>query len=443
MSQAVVEVPVRDSILKIGEKSNIVLRGMTFQYANSCRNNPAVDIEYNDNNILIDKSYFTWNNSVGLKLGWSTNTTVQYSFANHNGTDGMKGYKTISDLWQNNRTRYNGWRGAQGVYYSWGVGGTHFGLAHNQTISKLDTSFNQTFGIHWDTDNENITADTLVAGENLLAGVFVEKSQGPVTFTNGNWCNGAPYTGPNNLGFELRNSGGVSISNTSIRNNQVNMLVTGLPGGYTITNWETGQSLNVNNQNFTFTANTVQGTTGQQLFSDGALSGTDWTNFKNTLASDYNTWWNTDTKPFTLPTPSLWTKADYTGFTSTTGQDSHSSFKSSNSNACNLRVDSPDFWFIMDAFSGYLTAAAGSSVTWTPNVVSIGGWTGAVSLMSDGVQNISGATASFSSNTITNSGSSTFTVTTASSTPKGSYPITIIANNGGTTRTMTVTLTVN
>jgi hypothetical protein len=445
ISTATVEIPTRGALFTIGNKSNIVLRGMTFQYANSCRNYPAVDLEYTDTNILLDTDYFYWNNSVGVKLGWSTNTTVQNSVANHNGTDGMKGYETKYDLWSGNQTRYNGWRGAQGVYYSWGVGGTHFGLAHDQTISGLDTSFNQTFGIHWDTDNENIVADGIVSSENLLGASFIEKTQGPVTLTNGSWCNGAPSAGPNNLGFELRNSAEVSISGTTILDNAVNLLVTGVAGGYTIKNWETGQSLNVNNKNFTFSNNIVQGTTSQQLFSDGALNGSDWTSFKNTLGSDYNTWWNTDTSPFTVPIPNLWTKDNYSGFIGATGQDAHSTYKSSSNvgSACNLKVDFPDYWFIMDAFSGYESVKAGSSFAWTPIVVSLGGWTGTVSLSTDGVQSISGATATFSPGSITSSGSSTLTVSTKSTTPKGSYPITIIANNGSTTRTMTVTLTVN
>src|SRR5262249_4081304 len=189
-----------------------VLRGMTFQNANSCRDDAAVLVEFSASNILLDTNYFYWNNSDGVKVMFTTYTTAQNSFANHNGTGGMAGYPTKYAWWQNNQTRYNGWRGAQGVYYDWGVAGTHFGLAHNQTVKSVDSSYNQTFGFHWDTDNENDTADSLVASQNQLGGGFIEKSQGPITVSNSDFCSGNPASGPNNLGFELRNSSYVTLT---------------------------------------------------------------------------------------------------------------------------------------------------------------------------------------------------------------------------------------
>ena len=38
--------------------------------------------------------------------------------------------------------------------------------AHNDTINGLTTTFNQTFGIHWDTDNANVSASTVNATSN-------------------------------------------------------------------------------------------------------------------------------------------------------------------------------------------------------------------------------------------------------------------------------------
>jgi hypothetical protein len=444
MSTATVEVPSRANLFVISAMSNIVLRGLTFQYANSCRGDAAVLPEFSSTNILLDKDYFYWNNSAGLKVQFTTYTTVQNSVSNHNGTDGMKGYQTKYDLWQNNQTRYNGWRGAQGVYYAWGVAGMHFGLAHNQTVKNIDSSFNQTFGFHWDTDNENDTADSLVASQNLLAGGFVEKSQGPVTVSNSSFCNGNPYTGPNNLGFELRNSSSVTLTGNTYLNNQTQLLVIGQAGGIAIKNWETGQSYTLFTQNATLTNNVLDGGSGQVLFTDGQLGGSDWTVFQSTLASDYNTWWNqTATKVFFVPVPNLWTLTDFAGWQATTGKDAHSVFKapSNPGTACNLKPDQADYWFIMNAFDGYQTVIRGSAATFAVTVVPLA-FSGTVTLSSDGVQNITGATGSWSSKTITGSGTSTFTVSTSSSTPKGDYPITLIANNGSTTRTMTVTVTV-
>jgi uncharacterized membrane protein len=54
----------------------------------------------------------------------------------------------------------------------------------------------------------------------------------------------------------------------------------------------------------------------------------------------------------------------------------------------------------------------------------------------------SGATATFNPTTVTGSGSSTLSVNTSSSTPAGSYPLTITATSGSLTHTAQVTMVV-
>ena len=287
MSTATVEVPSRANLFTISSKQNIVLRGLTFQYANSCRGDAAVLPEFSSSNILLDKDFFYWNNSAGVKVQFTTYTTVQNSVSNHNGTDGMKGYQTKYDLWQNNQTRYNGWRGAQGVYYAWGVAGMHFGLAHNQTVKNIDSSFNQTFGFHWDTDNENDTADSLIVSQNQLAAGVIEKTQGPITVSNSYFCSGNPPTGPDNIGFELRNSSYATLTGNTYLNNLTELFIVGQAGGITIKNWETGQSYTLFTQNTTMSNNIIAGGSGQYLLSDGALGGSDWTKFQTTPPG----WW--------------------------------------------------------------------------------------------------------------------------------------------------------
>src|SRR5579862_9854836 len=63
-------------------------------------------------------------------------------------------------VWKNVTTSFNNWRGAQGSYYNWNTGGFHFYNAHDQTISGLVTAYNQTHGVHWDTDAQNVTVPT-------------------------------------------------------------------------------------------------------------------------------------------------------------------------------------------------------------------------------------------------------------------------------------------
>jgi hypothetical protein len=197
-------------------------------------------------------------------------------------------------------------------------------------------------------------------------------------------------------------------------------------------------------QNSTFTNNIVDGGSGEQLLTDGSLGGSDWTTFQSTLSSDYNAWWNsTATTVYFVPVPNLWTKVDFSGWKSASGKDLNSVWQAPTNpgSRCNITPYKTDYWFIMDAFSGYQTVSAGSNATFTATVVPLA-FTGAVTLSSDGLQNMPGATGGWSAGTITASGSSTFTVSTTGSTPKGTYPVTLIANSGSMTRTMTVSVTV-
>lgn len=443
MNTATVEVSTRPNLFTITDMSNIVLRGLTFQYASTCRLDAAVDIEYSASNILVDTDNFYWNNAAGLKLGFTTYTTVQNVVANHNGTSGVMGYETLYDLWQNLQTRYNDWRGAQGIYYGWGTAGTHFGLAHNQTVNNIDSSWNQTFGFHWDTDNENDTATALSAEENLTGGGFVERSEGPITISNSNFCNGNPSSGPNNMGFELRNSSDVTLTGDSFLNNNTGITVIGQAGGFQVKNWQTGQTYNLVTQNITLSNDVLTAGTQQELFSDGTLGGSDWSSFQRTLASDYNTWWNSAyTKVFLVPSPANWTSDTFSTWQSLTGQDAHSNWNQpSGSNSCNAAPDYPDYWFIMSAFKGYQNVNKGSSGTFTGYVVPLN-FNGNVTLSSDGTQGINGMSGSWSPASITGSGTATFTVSTTKSTPSGTYPITLLATSGNTTHTMTVSVTV-
>ena len=74
--------------------------------------------------------------------------------------------------------------------------------------------------------------------------------------------------------------------------------------------------------------------------------------------------------------------------------------------------------------------APGSNTTSTATVTAQGSFVGTVSLSVSGLP--TGATASFSSTTITGSGTSTLTIATTSSTPAGTYPLTLTAYSMGT-----------
>jgi len=445
MSTATIEVATRPSLFWIQRMNDVVLRGLIFEYANTCRGDGAVHVESDNSttNVLVDTDFFRWNNSSGIRLMDTTNTTVQNSVANHNGVTGTEDFHTSYALWQNNRTLYNGWRGAQGVYYNWGSAGTHFATAHNQTVKNIVSAFNQTFGFHWDTDNQNDTADSIVSNENLLAGGFVEQTEGPVTISNSSFCAGNPYVGPNNVGIELRNAALVTLTADTLLNDLVGLFITGQAGGIPIVNWENGETYNTITENTTLTNNIFDAGATQELLSDGSLGGSDWTDFQTTLVSDYNTWWNSSTpNQYSVPVPASWTRTNLSGWQGDTGQDVHSTWAQPGNpgSACNI-TPQRDFWFVMEAKSGYQTVTAGQSYTYTTYIVPFA-FDGTVTLDSDGLQGIAGMTGAWSTATVNTTGSPTFTVNTTTATPPGSYPITLIASDGKLIHTMTVTVTV-
>ena len=446
MSSATVEVATEPTIFKINSKSNIVIRGITFQYANSCHFTPAVFVSGSSTNILFDTDTFQYNNGQGLNITYPTTYfTVQNSVAVHNGDSGFQDQQTKYGLWQSDTTSYNNWRGAQAGYYACNTSGYHASLDHMSTVNNLTTTFNQTYGIHWDTDNANITASAINATSNQMTGIFIEKNEGPISISKSYICNQTQTTGVG--GLVLRNSEQVSLSNSAIINNlTAQLMVIGQAGGIEVTNWETGVTTNLVTQNFTNTGNVIEGSSStQQVFQDAYLTGSDWTTFQTTLKSSNNTWWNAYNllTPYEVPSPKSNSKDTFAGWQGITLNDLTSLFtapQTKSGAACNLNPVGTDYWFEVDHNS--LTVAPGSSVTYNLTLTPLN-FTGTAKLTLDGISEVPGLSASLSSSSIRISGTSALTVTAASNTAPGTYSITIISNSGSLTRTVTVLLTVS
>ena len=446
MGTATVDIASNPTLLTIQQKSNIVIRGLTFQYANSCHANAAAQVLGSSTNILLDSDTFQWNNGQGLSISNPvTSFTVQNSVAQHNGDSGFQEAQTKYGLWQSDTVSYNNWRGAQAGYYACNTSGLHAWGPHNDTINSLTVSFNETYGVHWDTDNANISVTGLNATSNFLSGAFLEKDEGPITFSGSYFCNqnSAMTVG----GLVLRNSEGVSLTSSVLMNNAPSqIIVIGQAGGISVKNWETGVSKNLITQNFTNTSNTIQGNTSSQLLlKDSYLGGSDWSSFQGTLSSSNNTWWNASnsTTEFVVPTPHSGSQDSFSGWQSVSGEDGNSSFKapsSSAGNACNLKAVGTDFWLTVD--NNALTVKQGKSTTFNLTLTPLN-FTSTANLTLDGISEVKGLTGTLSKSSITTSGTSTLTVTAGSTTAKGTYSVVVIANSGNLTRTVTVQLTVN
>lgn len=442
MSSATVEAASLPTLFSISQKTNIVVRGIVFQYANTCRGSAAVQVQGSSSNILFDTDTFQWNNGQGLSISNPTTYfTVENSVAEHNGDSGFQESQTQYGLWQSDTTSYNNWRGAQGAYYACNVAGLHGWQAHNDTINNMTVSFNEAYGIHWDTDNVNITTSGINATSNLMSGIFVEKDGGPITLSDAYICNQNSNLAVG--GLVLRNSPGVSLTNSVLMNNLPNQIaIIGVLGGIEVTDWVTGKTTNLITQNFTNKSNIIQGNNSSQgLFKDSYLNGTDWTDFQTTFVSSSNTWWNSQnsTTPFVVPTPKNGTKDDFSGWQGATSQDLNSSFmqpSGSPGSACNLSPVGTDFWITVDN-ALLTTSPGGKSVTFNLAVTPLN-FTGPVNLTLDGISEVNGLSATLSPSSIATSGTSVLTVTAGSKTAAGTYSITVIANSGSITRTVTV-----
>jgi uncharacterized membrane protein len=98
----------------------------------------------------------------------------------------------------------------------------------------------------------------------------------------------------------------------------------------------------------------------------------------------------------------------------------------------------PDF--SVTATPSSQNVAQGNSTSYTVNVTPSNGFTGNVSFSVAGLP--SGATASFTPTSVSGSGSSTLAVNASTSTPAGTYPLTITATSGSLTHPAQVNLTV-
>ncbi|HVH28801.1 MAG TPA: galactose oxidase-like domain-containing protein [Vicinamibacterales bacterium] len=96
--------------------------------------------------------------------------------------------------------------------------------------------------------------------------------------------------------------------------------------------------------------------------------------------------------------------------------------------------------FSLSATPASRTVAPGGNTSYSATVTPANGFTGAVSFSVLGLP--SGATGTFTPASVTTSGTTTLSVSTSTTTPVGTYPLTIRATSGPVTRTANVTLVV-
>ncbi len=422
MAEADVEVATaaRSPLLGANGINNFVIRGLTFEYDNSCAGPRVTD----GTNILIDSDQFLWNSSLGFGVfggsGASENVTVQNSIANHNGAIGFAGNKVKYVLYQNDQSSYNGWRGALGAYYEVGFDGSYFFLYHNSNFNGYSSYYNESSGVHFDTDNASDQITGMQSSGNNLEGLAIEASEGPILVQNSTFCSNSPTALGKSGNITINDSSSVTLTgNTAYNGGALQVAVLG--GGRAGTNWEQPTVPLVRfNQNLTESNNNFIGTAGEVGFSipyknDPSCSvpiANMWQTFGSTFSSQSNTWGDTaatsSSYPFftagilggTVPL-STWQSPPPQGV----GQDTNSQFVPGGSapQQCALpQPDIADFWLLLGPRGGaaaVVPEAGGPAIQVPINLVSVG-FTGNVSLSFDTTQEggsaISGVTGTIS-----------------------------------------------
>ena len=435
MATALIEAAVRPMTLNVAKRSNVVIRGLVFKHAANCINSSSAAINSGDN-VLVDSVQAIWNNWGGLGVFSSINTTVQNSVASYNGGAGFMGTQDQKALYNFNESDYNNWRGAQGAFYDWAMGGTKLFQMHGATVQNHFSYNNQAQGLWFDTDNKNIVVDHATLVGNVQAGLQIERNEGPITLQNSTLCSSGQ-------GVNVLTSPNLTIKGNSFYNNsgtnkyQAQIYLAGQAGGKIITDWQTGQQYHLFTTGMVLSGNTFQNAAPGQLAFGTYLSGNDWTQFASTLNASNNTWYDSTTpNAFKIVNGKLVNLATW----QSTVQTDYSSVWQAPATplASSCAVPKPalaDFNVNVDS-NAY--TMSGKKAVATVHVNSFG--YGTVNLQVSGLP--AGVSAAFSHASLV-SGASTLTITASSTAKTQTVPVTVWAISGSRVHNVTVYVSVS
>ncbi len=280
LGKATVEVATRSPILAAQQATNLVLRKLTFRHGNSAVPNSAVQIT-DSTGVLVEDCDFTWNNWDGFDALVSNDVAIRRSTGNYNGSSGMGGYKIKHFVMDSSDTSFNNWRGAQGQFFGWAVAGAKFGAIHDGLVIRHRAMANQSRGLWFDYDTENLSLEQCGLYSNKTDGIFIEANQGPVairdSFISGN-VEGAGVLGAN--------SRDVSIIRSAIwANGLAQIQITGVESR-AVWNWETGTATDIRPEQWTITSSLMWAERATELW----LLTPNWPSFLTTLNSRSNVW---------------------------------------------------------------------------------------------------------------------------------------------------------
>lgn len=300
IATALVEVGMRERCLEAYDRSNLTVRGLTFQHAVTLMQTSAVKIGGCDN-LLIDNCRARLNSWGGMQLAESENNTGQRLTrvrVSDNGVLGLNALKTqnlVAEYCTNNRN--NVYRGLWANFDSW-EDGFKMLECRNVTFRHCRWRDNNSGGVWFDYDNQDVLVEDGVMSGNAFSGIALEYNGGPITFRRCDVYN-------NFRGLSTDGSANVTIDQCRFWDNNVEWnLFEDVPAP-TVVPWDGRPTYTATLHDWTVTSCLFwTSVTGDDRLVDSLFGITDaqWTTFKATLVIDNNTYASPNASPFMIRT---------------------------------------------------------------------------------------------------------------------------------------------
>jgi parallel beta-helix repeat protein len=279
MTEAMVEVAIRANLLEVNNANGIILRGLTFQHDTTGLSTLSAAVYLaNSTNLLIEDCRFMWNNWFGLRFSNVKNVTTRRNTASYNGGAGWEAWKVKNLVSEEDETSYNNWRGVRGNFLGWEIAGAKHHNMHDAVYQRFKAIANHTRGLWLDYDNSNVLIEEGYICENLMDGVNLEASEGPINIRKNRISN--------NKGHGITSdSSKVTLEENNIYGNALSQVKHAFGNDRPVKNWETGEELKIHGNDFALKRNVIATDSnapllelpkGDQLLSSLALDGNRW-----------------------------------------------------------------------------------------------------------------------------------------------------------------------
>lgn len=314
LSDAMVEVAVRPHLFYAQALHDLEIRNLVFQHAATPVDWAAVFI-VEQSNVLIENILVQHNNWDGLAYYANNNITLRNSTMNHNGGNGMQASKVVDGHFEGNETSYNNWRGHVGGMSGWSVG-QKFMRVRDVTIRRHTSTNNLSRGLWLDWDNSRVVLDEVYSCNNLLDGLFIEASQGPIAVRNSTFC------GNGQAGIVVATSHNLTIEESSLsRNSQGQLRIVGT--NVEVENWITNETYLLSFKNWRVQNNRMAAKREQSIIST-TIDPNGWQLLMSTSEFNSATYSAEIMETFQVPGNNWLTFKEWQ---KTTGQDEHSVFE--------------------------------------------------------------------------------------------------------------------